>query len=133
MNHSPRLQALVLAERIYTDQQSQNKIIAGTYNRLNVRELGGLCDLPGWLFISLTDLRLPELKLEIRYVDMSDLGVLFTIETKVSHVVDPLQTLELVTQMPRFPVPHEGVYDLELYVDGERLGSHRITVALQRP
>jgi len=53
-------------------------------------------------------------------------------QSEVSHVLDPTQTLEIVAQLPPFPVPHEGVFDLEVHVKGERLGSHRITVALVR-
>lgn len=139
MQHKPRLQALVLAERIYTDQASQNKIICGTYNTLYVAKTGEdaagatmLSGVDAWLYISITDIRTKPLVLEIRYIDMRDLGVLFSGSATVQTPSNPMETAEIVAQLPRLPIPHLGVYDLEVFAGDDLLGSHRVRV-LQKP
>ncbi len=40
----------------------------------------------------------------------------------------PLDTIELMVQLPVLPTPHPGTYALELLSGDEMLGWHRITV-----
>ena len=42
---------------------------------------------------------------------------------------DPLQSVEIVTQVPPFPMPHEGVFAFELHSRGQLLGSLRVMVS----
>ena len=77
-------------------------------------------------FISLTDIR-GTVQLELRYVDLADNEVLLKAPLQIQSD-DPLRTIEAVIAVPPLPVPHPGVYALELLCDDEPLGSLRVTV-----
>ena len=139
----PKLQALILADRIYKDSESGKHIIAGTFNTLAF-ERGGAEPktveidgeerrvVPGgvqagspYVYISLTDVR-GKINCVLRYVNLKQDQVLF--ETRFSLKCDnPLKTVELVLPLPTLP-PVEGVHALELLCDDDPVGSHRITV-----
>jgi hypothetical protein len=76
-------------------------------------------------FISLTDFRGPT-DLELRYVDLTDQGVLLMLKFRVFSD-DPLKTVEAILPVPPLPTPHPGVYALELLFNEELLGSLRVT------
>jgi hypothetical protein len=139
----PVLQALILADHIYTDRATGKKVIAGTFSRLlfrrmaipQVEDSGGQTKMliPGGgdvgspsLYISLTDFQ-GRAKFAIQYVDLKDNKVLFDTAFE-GEGGDPLATAELVLRLPRLPVTHEGTYALELLCNNELLGSLRITV-----
>jgi hypothetical protein len=129
LSPAPRLQALVLADRVYAEQGTGKKVIAGTFNTIAVLQPGPHVNLPAHLYISLTELRKRQFRLELRYVDTRDLTVLMSLQPPpFDNPGQATDTLEMVVEMPPFPAPHEGVYDLELYIDGERLGCHRIII-----
>lgn len=67
---------------------------------------------------------------ELRYVDLNENTVLFTFEFQVD-CRNPLETVQLTLPLPVLPVPHEGVFALELLCEGELLGSHRILTKRQ--
>jgi hypothetical protein len=151
----PILQALVLAEHVYDDVRTRNKVIAGTFNRLLVvkvekSEKGGDVSQPAanvtqqpdalrklepheisrmgspFVYISLTEVR-GTVPLELRYVDLADNRVLLRMEFAVK-ADDPLATIEAIIQVPPVLAPHEGVFALELLSNDEPLGFHRVTV-----
>jgi len=142
----PVLQALLLADHVYQDKDTGKKVIAGTFNQLNLSKLKAPPKdaeqapmvprrlSPGEVsrmgnptaFISLTDVRGPT-DLQLRYVDLADNGVLLMIQFQVSSD-DPLKTVEAILPVPPLPTPHPGVYALELHYDDEALGALRVTV-----
>jgi hypothetical protein len=75
-------------------------------------------------YVSLTELH-GHRSFELRYVDLKDNTVIFTVEFKVESR-SPLETVQLSVPLPPLPVPHEGLFALELLCEGELLGSHRI-------
>jgi hypothetical protein len=141
----PILQSMLVADHIYQDRVSAKMIIAGTFTNLyvpkadvqaKVREVeveGGRLRLDPSVaigspmaYISLIEAR-GETALVLRYVDLLDQSVFFKFDIKFT-CDDPLQTTELAIQLPILPVPHPGVYSLELLHGEDWLGSYRITV-----
>ena len=124
----PILQALVLADHVYTDKHSGKKVIAGTFNHLSASQFPAQFSRSTWAFICLTDVQ-GKVEVNLRYVDLSTNELLM--ETKAITVTsrDPLASPELMVEVPPFPMPHEGVYAFEVHVGGEMLGSVRVQVS----
>ena len=80
-------------------------------------------------YVSLTELQ-GSRKFELRYVDLAENNVLFGTAFEVS-CRDPLETIQITVPLPPLPIPHEGVYVLELLCEGELLGSHRVLARSQ--
>ena len=80
-------------------------------------------------YVSLTELQGTR-KFELRYVDLEENNVLFGTAFEVS-CRDPLETIQITVPLPPLPIPHEGVFVLELLCDGEMLGSHRVLAKSQ--
>ena len=80
-------------------------------------------------YVSLTEVQ-GQRKFELRYVDLEENNVLFSTEFGV-ECRDPLETIQLSMPLPPLPVPHEGVFVLELLCEGELLGSHRVLTKRQ--
>jgi hypothetical protein len=144
-NVKPVLQSLLLADKIYEDRATRKKVIAGVFNRLYfvpnikkpeklttedgreiVRVPGGLQAGSPSAYFSITDFqgRSPFI---LRYVDLSDSRVLLQLGMEI-ECKDPLETIEVVVPMPSLPVPHAGVFALELLCDNEPVGAVRINV-----
>ena len=140
----PVLQSLLLADKIYEDKATGKKVIAGIFNRLllvpglqaqrSTDEAGNeFLRVPGGVqpgspsaYFSITDFQgtAPFL---LRYVDLSDSRVLLQTGLEIS-CKNPLETIEVVLQMPALPTPHKGVYALELLCENAPIGSVRIVV-----
>jgi hypothetical protein len=147
----PILQALLVADHIYTDSLTGKRVICGVFNNLmNIKSDALEGDpktkhpliqnvVPGAdagspsVYISLTDVR-GEQHFDLRYVDLREDEVLFQFGFELK-CDDPLKTLELVFPSPRLPRHKLGVFAFELLWDNEPLGSHRIAVSQlnQRP
>ena len=145
----PIVQALLVADHIYTDEQSKKKIICGIFHRLYYRKLevapligkdgGGeeekrLLRVPltgfdsgsPFCYIGLTSIHGIQ-DFELRYVDLAEDKPLFGVEFKVD-CKNPLETVEIVFPLPRLPHDKPGNFALELLWKNEPLGLHRITV-----
>lgn len=127
----PTLQALVLADQVYVDAASGKKIIAGTFNILRTGEFPTTFARSTFAYINLTNIR-QRTELELRYVDLEDNRVLMRSPRIEVQSPDPLQGVELVVELPPFPMPHAGTYAFEAHADDELVGSLRITVAKRR-
>jgi hypothetical protein len=77
------------------------------------------------VYISLTGVH-DSVPLELRYIDLADNKVLLATQFSV-NCKNPLETMEFALVMPPLPIPHAGVYSLELLSNEELLGSLRIT------
>ncbi|MFO1044200.1 MAG: hypothetical protein U0941_20650 [Planctomycetaceae bacterium] len=80
-------------------------------------------------YVSLTEVH-GQRSFELRYVDLNENNVIFTFEFQV-ECRNPLETVQMTIPLPVLPVPHEGVFALELVCEGELLGSHRILTKRQ--
>jgi hypothetical protein len=132
----PVLQALVLAEHVYTDV-SGKKIIAGTFNIINIRRFSPeqvkagqnvLAQQMGspWAYLSLTDV-VDKTKIALQFVNVSTHAVLFHTEIQILNQ-DRLATVEIVMPLPQLMLfmSGPGTYSLDALWEGEPLGSHRI-------
>jgi hypothetical protein len=120
---------MVLAERVYTDKDTGQRVIAGTFNHIQAASFPARIDRPAVVYVSITDVRKPGLWLALRFVDTHDLSVSMEARFGPLQANDPLETLEFAVPIPGFVLPHEGIYDLELHVvEGEELGSLRLKV-----
>jgi hypothetical protein len=139
----PVLQALLLADKIYSDAATGKKVIAGTFSKLVIINqqakveqgvpstltvpAGGMQAGSPFAYISVTDVH-KQAKLTLRYVQLSDAKqqVFFQAELMASSE-NPLSTVELVIPLPPLP-PIKGVFALEVLCEADLLGSHRIVV-----
>jgi hypothetical protein len=125
--HKPILQALVLADHIYVDAETGKKIIAGTFNELCAAEFPTQFAHVTFAYLCLTDLR-GEAELDLRYVDLSDGEILMQLEGVRVAAPSPLESTELILEVPEFPMPGPGSFALEVHCAGELLGFLRINV-----
>jgi hypothetical protein len=129
MHIRPILQALVLADHIYIDAKSGKKIIAGTFNHLASPTFPSFFGRPTFAFLSLTDVH-GSVTINLKYVDLANNEVLMEMrDLELESPGDPLATVEMVVELPRFPMPHPGVFAFEVYAFEEPIGSLRIHVS----
>jgi hypothetical protein len=138
------LQALVLAERVYSEHTGK-KIIAGTFNRVfmerkkpkpegqpnppeppsNVLKPGNDPGCPA-AYVSLTDV-IDGTEVTLQFVNVSKNQVLYEAPTKI-NCNDRLATVEMAFALPPLGrcITEPGTYSLDIVWRGEILGSHRI-------
>jgi hypothetical protein len=138
----PVLQALIVADHVYQDQQTGKKVICGTFNNFRFSRkppvtevqnpdgtkrtvmMGGSQSGSPYAYVSLTDV-CEGTKLLLRFANLDKNEVLFGTEVVVSNV-HRLATVEIVLPLPRLPIQEAGAYALELVCDNAILGSCRI-------
>ncbi len=123
----PELQAVVLADNVYTDVHTNKKIVAGTFNQLWSVKFPAIFSKTTQVYLVLTNCHGVQ-KLRIRYVDLKDESVLLESPEIRLTITDPLERHEVVMDVPPLPMPHEGQYAFEVYCNGELLGGIRINV-----
>jgi hypothetical protein len=129
MNVRPILQALVLADHVYIDAKTGKKIIAGTFNHLAAPNFPSAFGRTTYAFISMTEVH-GTTPVTLRYTDLSTSETLLEIrDLPMEAPNDPLATVEMVVELPRFPMPHEGIFAFEVYAHDEPIGSLRIQVS----
>ncbi|MFO0946683.1 MAG: hypothetical protein U1D30_12160 [Planctomycetota bacterium] len=124
----PVLQALLLADHVYIDNTTGKKVIAGTFNHLTATEFPSMFERRKHAFLSLTEVR-GKASITLRYVDLSTNDVMLEIPNLDVFEKDPLQTVEVVVAIPKFPMPHPGAYAFEAHCEGELLGFLRVFVS----
>jgi hypothetical protein len=137
----PSLLALIVADNVYRDTRTGKHIISGTFNKLffsrtNLNQpvmidgkqklLGGMDSGSPYAYLCLTDVR-GDTKLMLRYIDLADNSQLFEGEIRV-NAQSPLDAVEAILPLPRLPVPHPGIFALELLYNDESVGLRRIIV-----
>ncbi len=142
----PVLQALLVADHVYTDKLTGKYIIAGVFQALFFKKkepvieqdikagktsmgvpLGGGQAGSPFCYISLTDVR-DKQDFELHYVALVDNKSLFSTGFTV-ECNDPLSIVQLSLPLPALPYDKPGVYALELLWNNELLGSHKIVVS----
>lgn len=139
----PVLQALLLADHAYKDVLTNKIIICGTFNTMLMASPGqavvmGIPPVPvpgmsagsPWVYMSVTEIH-GSADLTLRYVDLDDHSVLLQLGMKV-ETSSPLETVEMIVPLPGLPIPHAGVYAVELCCgQGKRIepiGSYRVRI-----
>lgn len=125
MGITPIIQALLLADNVYTDAETGKRVIAGVFDSIMLPEIPGHFPQDTCVYVSLTAVR-GEIDVMLRYVDLDTDEVLIEHgPTKLSSD-DPVASLDFFAPMPPLPVPHEGVFALEVHVGEELIGMLRI-------
>lgn len=127
MNQKPTLQALLLADQVYTDRATGKHVIAGTFNGLFASEFPAVFGRATFVYLSLTNIR-KKVEIRLRYVSLKDYSVLLEATPITIECSDPLATVELAVQIPPFPMPEPGSYAFEVHSGGELIGSTRMLV-----
>jgi hypothetical protein len=139
----PILQALLIADHVYRDEGSKKFIVAGIFNQVNFHQPADQQQAPAptedgriplkhvqkvgspFAYINLIDVR-QRTELTLRYVDLDEHTPLMEVQITV-NADDPLLPVQISLPLPPLPVPHAGVYSLDLLIGDELLGSCRIT------
>lgn len=154
----PTLQALLLADHVYRDADTQKHIICGVFGQVYFTTTKNTATKPGsntdegdaevegaakeitapmesvrragspYAYISLTEVHGTK-RFELRYIDLQDFSVLLKAEFDV-HCENPLLNVQLVMPLPHLPTPHPGTFVLELLCENTMLGSHRVLATL---
>jgi hypothetical protein len=146
----PIVQAILVADHVYTDTLTEKKIVAGIFHSIISRKQSdpigetGQEDQPSHLtvpvpaagfqmgspfaYVSLTNVR-SEQEFALRYVDLSTDQARFEVGF-VIKCQDPLATAELAIALPPLPSDRPGTFALELLWHDEPLGSTRIQVRI---
>lgn len=148
----PILQAILVADHVYSDEVTKKKIVVGIFDRIyfsrveppkdeDAPEVSGEPDAQGatmvisqaghrmgspFCYINLADVH-GDQTFELRYVDLSTDTVLFKTNFGIRST-DPLTTAEVAFPLPPLPTGKAGTFALELLWNDEPLGSHRIRV-----
>ncbi len=136
----PVVYALLLADQVYQDRQSEKFVIAGTFNQVAVQPKPpetppgevrpvGLADLfaPGspCAYVSVTNVR-GRVPMELQVVSLADNSLIWYYRVDV-EASDPLEIVEFAIRMPRLP-EQPGIYALELLAGSEVVASRRVLV-----
>ena len=131
MNVHPVLQAIVLADYVYFDAPTGKKVIAGTFNHLSASNFPSNLGVSKYVFLSMSGIH-GEVALELSLVDLKDGSKLMEIGDLEMESSDPLDTVEMVVELPSLPLPHPGVFSVEVSRGNEVLGSIRLIVSDQK-
>jgi len=126
---SPVLQALVLADHIYTDEGSSKRIICGTFSKISCLSFPAIYNQTTWVFVLLVDVT-GEINLQFRFVSLANDEILMQSSPIKIQALDKLTPLDIAIQIPPFPLPRAGIYSFECYADGTMIGSVRLNVEL---
>jgi hypothetical protein len=123
---SPVLQALLLCDQVYTDRFTGKRILAGVFDKLQSDTFPAKLERSTFAFISIREVQ-GEVPLALRFhslehgTDWIDIGFTLT-----NH--NPLHSVELVIEIPQFPMPFPGKYLFQLLHEDVEFGSIRIEV-----
>lgn len=120
----PVLQALLLADHIYTDQ-SGKRIICGTFSKIFCRRFPTLTTFTCYAFVLLVDV-VGDVELQLRLVSLDDNEILLESGKAKIKSDSPLTPLDIVFQIPPLPLPREGIYSFECWTDDMMIGSVRL-------
>ena len=132
MNQKPVLQAFILADDIYQGVNHRKFSIIGTFNMISTSVFPSMFHKPTKAYINIAEL-LNDAEITLRYVDLEDLSVLFEspkfpVKKAMNH-----RNIEVIIDIPPFPIPHPGVYHLELWVDDALLSIAKVIVEKIEP
>jgi Family of unknown function (DUF6941) len=121
---------MLLADAMYKDGATGKTVLAGIFDEITIDSKACSFTAPAVLYLSLTDI-CGEVDLVLRYVDLKTNQVLHEFKTGRVRGEDRLATMEAAIPLHFLPVPHAGVYALELFSGGQLLGSLRLTAHIR--
>ncbi len=127
MVEAPTLQALVLADQVYVESDTYKFIIAGTFRQLLTAELPCQFHRETYAYVCMTNVH-GTVNVHLRYIDLSTNQVLLRSMEFPVVASSPVETVELKIPVAPLPMPHEGVYALEVHVGDDMLGAFRVSV-----
>jgi hypothetical protein len=122
----PIIQALLLADNVYSDNDTRKRVIAGVFDGITVPQIPGYFPHFSCVYVSLTEIR-GEIDVLLRYVDLASNEVLMELGPVKVSSDDPVASQDFSARVPHLPVPHAGVFALEVYVGAELIGMLRVT------
>lgn len=122
----PVLQALVLADHIYTEE-SGKRIICGTFSQIWCAQFPAMLNRPTWAYILLAEVRAHPV-LQLRFVKFNDNRILMKSARIGIRAKSPLVPVDIAIEIPPFPLPSPGAYGVECLVDDTLIGCVRLQV-----
>jgi hypothetical protein len=122
-----RLQALLLADHIYRDQDTGKYVIAGTFYQLNVAAFPITFGRTIGAFVSLSGLK-GKTGIDLEFVDTSSEEVLMRTQSLEVFCDDPDLPVEFAVEVPPLPLPHAGRYHFRLVAGGSVVGAVAVFV-----
>ena len=123
----PVLQALVLADHIYTDE-SGKRIICGTFSRVWCGQFPTVFSRPTWAYILLAEV-IGRPVLQLRFVMLNNNRILMQSPKLTIGASSPLVSLDIAIEIPNLPLPSPGTYGVECVVDDALIGCVRLQVS----
>lgn len=132
MKQKPVLQAFILADDVYQGVNHRKFSIVGTFNMISSSVFPSMFHKPTKAYINIAEL-LNDSEITLRYVDLEDLSVLFESPKFPVKKAMNNRNIEVIIDIPPFPIPHPGVYNLELWIDDTLLSIAKVVVEKIEP
>ena len=112
----PHVQAVILCDHIYRDEDSGKCVIAGTFNRVFLQDFPGSYQ-PASIYLNLSDFS-GQHTVAFRFKRLADQEILE--ESPAFELVheDRREHHECIFDLPPLPFPEPGRYTLEIIYDG---------------
>ena len=124
-----KLQALLLADHIYRDQDSGKFVIAGTFRQLNLLTFPTTLGKSVGAFVSLTGVA-NSVNIGLEFVDGESGQVLMDFHGPEFDWEDPGLPVEFGIEIPPLPLPHPGRYLFRLKLNGIVIGTAEVIANL---
>ena len=127
----PHVQAVILCDHIYRDEDSGKCVIAGTFNRVFLQEFPGSYQ-PASIYLNLSDFS-GQHTVAFRFKRLADEEVLE--ESPAFELVheDRREHHECIFDLPPLPFPEPGRYTLEIIYDSVDVIGHADVEAQRLP
>ncbi len=116
----PHVQAIVLCDHIYRDDDTGKCVIAGTFNHVYLHSFPGEYQ-PASIYLNLSDFH-GHHTIAFRFVRLSDQQVLDESPGFELHHNDRREHHECIFDLPPLEFPEAGRFTLEILYDGETIG-----------
>lgn len=116
----PQVQAIVLCDHIYRDDETGKCVLAGTFNRVFLEEFPGEYQ-PASIYLNLSDFH-GQHAIQFRFVRLSDQKIIDeSPKFPIAHD-DRREPHECIFDLPPLDFQEPGRYSLEILYDGETIG-----------
>ena len=126
----PHVQAIVLCDNIYRDDETGKYVLAGTFNRVYFQSFPG--EYPrASLYINLSDF-MGHHRISFRFMHLAEGAILDESPEFELHHDDRREHHECIIELSALEFPEPGRYTLEILYDGDTIG-HADVEALAMP
>ena len=127
MSNKPVLQAFIIADDVYQGVNHRKFTIVGTFNMISAAKFPSMFHKPTKAYINIAELR-QDSDVTLRYVDLSDFNVLFESPKFPVKKGENNRNIEVIIDIPPFPIPHPGGFNLELWINDDLVSIAKIIV-----